>query len=268
MTDGQVVKYGDRLATTGQSNPCGGTADSLMVHFTVWKFSGNFRFTNEQEWSVTNNDIGGWTVIDGAQFYNGYFRRVRDGAEAGGNERGGRMLNEGILGTNTPYDPNGGGGGGGGGGGRRKRRFGIAGVVRVSSPARYDSRLSAIRPAGEALELSFLNPPSGATSAVFNITATGALAAGFVTAYPCGETRPTASNINVVVGQTVANLAVFGSRSAGKVACTPIPPCTLWLTNWVSTAPLDWATPPPDQPEWPTPATSKRARSPPASLCR
>ena len=50
--------------------------------------------------------------------------------------------------------------------------------------------------------------PAGAVAAVINVTATGARDAAFVTLHPCASAPPTASNLNVVPGQTVANLAI------------------------------------------------------------
>lgn len=51
--------------------------------------------------------------------------------------------------------------------------------------------------------------PSAATAVAVNLTVTAATAPGYVTAWPAGEPRPLASNVNVErAGQTVANLAV------------------------------------------------------------
>jgi hypothetical protein len=50
--------------------------------------------------------------------------------------------------------------------------------------------------------------PNDATAVVLNVTVTNALAPGYVTVYPCGTSVPTASNINYVAGDTVANLVV------------------------------------------------------------
>lgn len=60
--------------------------------------------------------------------------------------------------------------------------------------------------------------PKGATAALVNLTMTGATAAGFVTAEPCGAIAGprTSSNGNVAAGQTVANLAVVALDSAGR----------------------------------------------------
>lgn len=60
------------------------------------------------------------------------------------------------------------------------------------------------------------NMPSWARSVVLNVTVTGALGAGYLTVYPCGEPRPTSSNLNYDVGTTraVAVTARIGSNGA------------------------------------------------------
>jgi len=50
--------------------------------------------------------------------------------------------------------------------------------------------------------------PLDAVAAVLNVTVTEPAGAGFATVYPCGETRPTASNLNFVAGQTVPNAVI------------------------------------------------------------
>jgi hypothetical protein len=52
---------------------------------------------------------------------------------------------------------------------------------------------------------------------VLNLTATGATAGTYVTAWPAGDARPTTSNLNVVKGQTVANLVVVKVGTSGVV---------------------------------------------------
>jgi beta-lactam-binding protein with PASTA domain len=59
--------------------------------------------------------------------------------------------------------------------------------------------------------------PLGAVGAVFNVTVTNPQDSGFVTAYACDETRPLASNLNYVTGQTVANLAMLGLGKSGSL---------------------------------------------------
>jgi PKD repeat protein len=59
-------------------------------------------------------------------------------------------------------------------------------------------------------------PETGAGSVSLNVTATGADAAGFVTVYPCGQ-RPTASNLNYIAGQTIANAVIAPLSAAGEI---------------------------------------------------
>lgn len=60
--------------------------------------------------------------------------------------------------------------------------------------------------------------PDDAAAVVLNVTVTQSAAAGYITAYPCGETRPTASNVNLTgPGQTVANLVVAKVGDDGQV---------------------------------------------------
>ncbi|NUT33701.1 MAG: hypothetical protein HOV79_11565 [Hamadaea sp.] len=47
--------------------------------------------------------------------------------------------------------------------------------------------------------------PAGVTAVVGNLTVTGPTAGTYLTVYPADATRPTASTINVTVGQTLAN---------------------------------------------------------------
>ena len=55
-----------------------------------------------------------------------------------------------------------------------------------------------------------------ASAVVFNVTATNATADGYITVWSCAEPRPTASNLNVTLGGTVAHL-VISSLSEGSV---------------------------------------------------
>ena len=54
-------------------------------------------------------------------------------------------------------------------------------------------------------------PPT--TGFVFNITVTQPTATGFLTAFPNGDPRPLASNLNFTAGQTVPNLAMVPAQS-------------------------------------------------------
>ncbi|MGZ6793652.1 MAG: hypothetical protein ACXVFV_11905, partial [Mycobacteriales bacterium] len=64
--------------------------------------------------------------------------------------------------------------------------------------------------------------PFDATAAVVNVTGLGSTAATYLTAFPAGSPRPTASNVNLVKGQTAASLATVrlpqSGDSAGAIA--------------------------------------------------
>lgn len=61
---------------------------------------------------------------------------------------------------------------------------------------------------------------ASAIAAVLNVTAVQATGNGFVTVWPCGQSQPTASNLNVKAGVTVANLSI-AALSATKVCISP-----------------------------------------------
>src|SRR5262249_56970653 len=58
----------------------------------------------------------------------------------------------------------------------------------------------------------------GATAVVANLTAVNASAATYVTAWPSGAAMPTASNLNVVPGQTVPNMVTVGLGTGGHIS--------------------------------------------------
>lgn len=68
--------------------------------------------------------------------------------------------------------------------------------------------------------------PAGATAVVLNVTVTGPKAGGYLTVYPNGTAKPTASNLNWTTGETIPNLVTvrlvngklnFGVTSSGSV---------------------------------------------------
>ena len=61
-------------------------------------------------------------------------------------------------------------------------------------------------------------PADGVAAVAVNVTATGPTANTFVTVFPAGETRPTASNLNVAAGQTVPNMAVAKLGAEGSIS--------------------------------------------------
>lgn len=88
--------------------------------------------------------------------------------------------------------------------------------LRAITPVRVlDTRNGIGRPgttkvlAKNTVQLTFgTNVASTTTSVVLNVTATGADADGFITAYPCDRARPTTSNLNYTAGGTSPNLVV------------------------------------------------------------
>ena len=61
-------------------------------------------------------------------------------------------------------------------------------------------------------------PTTGVAAAVINVTVTGTTAASYLTAYPTGFSRPTASNLNWTAGKTIANLVEVAVGDGGQVA--------------------------------------------------
>ena len=74
---------------------------------------------------------------------------------------------------------------------------------------------------GTSLDLTVVGrggvPATGVGAVVLNVTATAPTGAGFVTVYPTGAPRPTASNLNFVPGQTTPNLVIAKVGAGGKV---------------------------------------------------
>ncbi|MCB0995793.1 MAG: hypothetical protein KDB21_11915, partial [Acidimicrobiales bacterium] len=58
--------------------------------------------------------------------------------------------------------------------------------------------------------------PAGATAAVLNVTVTQPDANGFLVVYACGQTRPTAANLNWTAGQTIPNLVIAPLDAQGR----------------------------------------------------
>jgi hypothetical protein len=85
----------------------------------------------------------------------------------------------------------------------------------------YDSRPS--RRPGEATTVlqvgghSGAGIPANATAASLNLTVTGPVEGGFLTAWPCDRPRPTTSNLNYGPGQTIANVASVDLAANGTV---------------------------------------------------
>lgn len=66
--------------------------------------------------------------------------------------------------------------------------------------------------AGESISIPVIGPagiPADAVAVAVNVTVTGPTGSGFLTAWPTGEVRPTASTINFTPGLTIANAATM-----------------------------------------------------------
>jgi YVTN family beta-propeller protein len=60
-------------------------------------------------------------------------------------------------------------------------------------------------------------PATGVTAVVLNVTAVSPTASSYVTVYPDGTPRPTASNLNFTTGETIPNLVIVPVGAGGKV---------------------------------------------------
>lgn len=141
--------------------------------------------------------------------------------------------------THLVVDLNGWWGTGGGSG------FGALTPQRVLDTRKAKQRLEA----GKVLEVEVAgvgdSPRQWTTAAVLNVTVTEPLAPGYVTVWPCGATRPVASNLNYVAGQTVPNVVTTGVGTGGKVcfyswASTHL---VVDVTGWYGPVGLGWFEP-------------------------
>lgn len=60
-------------------------------------------------------------------------------------------------------------------------------------------------------------PSSGISAVALNVTVTGTIGGGYITAFPDATTRPTASNLNFNPGDTLANMVIVPVGSDGKI---------------------------------------------------
>ncbi len=92
------------------------------------------------------------------------------------------------------------------------------GYLPVTPSRLFDTRSGSKLGAGATYTLDLSGTVGADTSAVvLNVTVTETGSAGFVTVYPCSSPRPTASNLNYVVGQTVPNLVTVAVGSDRRV---------------------------------------------------
>jgi hypothetical protein len=64
----------------------------------------------------------------------------------------------------------------------------------------------------------FFGVPADASAVVLNVTVVGPAAPGFLTVFPTGAARPTASNLNYTAGSSVPNLVEVGTGTGGEVS--------------------------------------------------
>ena len=77
-----------------------------------------------------------------------------------------------------------------------------------------------VRARGSTLELVVTGRggvDDDAAAVALNVTVTDPMGSGFVTVYPCGETRPLASNVNFTAGAVVPNAVIAKIGDDGKV---------------------------------------------------
>ncbi len=129
-----------------------------------------------------------------------------------------------------------------------------------------DSRGSFVMPTwgGSTLEFSVFPPSSFQVAAVaLNITGTQSMIGGFVTAFPSGVSRPTASNLNFDTwDQTVANHAVVRASTRGVSVYTLQGLHMIAdLNGWYLGPPTSAFLPPPINPAY-GPSTAEAVHSP------
>jgi hypothetical protein len=89
--------------------------------------------------------------------------------------------------------------------------------VPTQPPRRYDSRGAGTTPALPAGSVVPISSPDASSSLVMNVTVVAADTSGYATAYPCGSTRPVASNLNFGAGDVVANTVIAKTGAQGNV---------------------------------------------------
>ncbi|MCU1394458.1 MAG: putative metalloprotease [Ilumatobacteraceae bacterium] len=104
-----------------------------------------------------------------------------------------------------------------------------AGYTAISPVRMVDTRSPIGVPAvartspGQVVELAFPEEsgiPSVVDSVIVNVTATDAVAGGYVTVYPCGQPPPLASNVNIERGETRPNLVLSAVGADGIICLT------------------------------------------------
>lgn len=83
-----------------------------------------------------------------------------------------------------------------------------------------ENEATGIVPAGQELVVKIAGRAGiagDATAVVLNVTVTDPNAPGFVTVYPCGQPRPTSSNVNYFPGDIVSNSVIARLDTSGRI---------------------------------------------------
>lgn len=77
-------------------------------------------------------------------------------------------------------------------------------------------------------------PNQGLEAVVLNVTATGAMSNGFVTVWPCADTKPLASSVNYTAGEDIPNTVIAAPDQYGKMCLDSSTPVNLIadLSGW------------------------------------
>jgi hypothetical protein len=104
-----------------------------------------------------------------------------------------------------------------------------SGYVAQASPQRaVDTRNLSARVGGTAIQevvvAGAFGVPTDAAGVALNVTISGATSDGFATVFPCGQPKPTASNVNYVKGQDIPNFVIAKPGVGGKVCVSSSAP--------------------------------------------
>jgi hypothetical protein len=97
---------------------------------------------------------------------------------------------------------------------------GAGGLVSMTPVRALDTRETGrcVDGRGQTISIGARNAvPSNASAVALNITVTGPSAPGYLTVWPTGRPRPTASNLNYVAGQTIANMVTATLGTGGSI---------------------------------------------------
>lgn len=87
-----------------------------------------------------------------------------------------------------------------------RKPIGVSAVAKIAAGASVQLKLAGTN-----------GVPADATAVALTVTATNAVAGGYVSVYPDGGTRPSVSNLNIGKGQTIANTVIVKLGSDGDV---------------------------------------------------